>query len=251
MDSGLKRAADAFKTVDWVVPAYFNSGLIGMLGSAIEGATPDERIAILRDALPKLYNDEHLAAMLLGLYSVSIYVRDFKKPIAEAIEAAATGLPHAAVSTLTPVLEGVLRKIAAERNEPQERGKKFSIVVELNELIAKEERSPHKFEERIVMLESLRDFCAERLFAHTHKYEGLDQLNRHGIFHGLFDEYGDSINFYRLVSLLDLLCFALRALLTYSAPKRTQLRLAQMPMMFGLGNLDHAAQRQCWIRLYQ
>jgi hypothetical protein len=209
MDSGLKRAADAFKTVDWVVPAYFNSGLIGMLGSAIEGATPDDRIAILRDALPKLYNDEHLAAMLLGLYSVSIYVRDFKKPIAEAIEAAATGLPHAAISTLTPVLEGVLRKIAAERNEPQERGKKFSIVVELNELIAKEERSPYRFEERIVMLESLRDFCAERLFAHTNKYEGLDQLNRHGIFHGLFDEYGDSINFYRLVSLLDLLCFAL------------------------------------------
>lgn len=59
------------------------------------------------------------------------------------------------------------------------------------------------------MLQSLRDFFAERLYVKTDKYEGLDQLNRHGILHGTFDGYGDSINFYRLVSLLDLLCFAL------------------------------------------
>lgn len=209
MDSGLKRAAEAFKTVDWVIPAYFSTGLISMLGAAMERVEPSERIAILRDALPNLYSDERLASMLLGLYSVSIYVRDFKKPIAEAIEAAAMGLPHAAVSTLTPVLEGVLRKIAAEHNEPLQRGKKSWAIVELDELIAKEERSPHRFDERIVMLQSLRDFFAERLYVKTDKYEGLDQLNRHGILHGTFDGYGDSINFYRLVSLLDLLCFAL------------------------------------------
>jgi hypothetical protein len=131
----------------------------------MEGAAPEERIAILRDALPNLYTEERLASMLLGLYGVSIYVRDFRKPIAEAIEAAATELPHAAVSTLTPVLEGVLRKVAAEHDEPLERGKKSWVILELDELIAKEGRSPHRFEERIVMLESLRDFFAERLIS--------------------------------------------------------------------------------------
>ncbi|MFL9863979.1 hypothetical protein PQR67_07360 [Paraburkholderia fungorum] len=210
MDTGLKRAADAFKTVDWVVPAYFTVGAIDMLASAIESAaSPEQRQTILRDVLPRLYNDDYLAATLMARYSSTIYVRDFRMPIAESIEAAVIGLPHAAVSTLTPVLEGVLRKIAAERKGPEENGKKFFIIPELDELIANEERSPHRYGERIVMLESLRDFFAERLYAQTKNYGGLDQLNRHGILHGLFDGYGDSVNFYRLISLLDLLCFAL------------------------------------------
>lgn len=209
MNSGLKRAAIAFKAVDWVVPAYFTVGMISNLGRRIESALPPDRQGILRSVLPQLYTDDHLAAMLLGLYSVTIYVKSFKKPIAEAIEAGLTGLPHAAVSTLIPVLEGVLRKISAEHDEPLERGKKSWLIAELDELIAKEERSPYRYDERIVMLESLRDFFADRFFVKTEKYEGLDQLNRHGILHGLYEGYGDSINFYRLMSLLDLLCFAL------------------------------------------
>jgi hypothetical protein len=132
----------------------------------MEMAAPDKRIVILRDALPSLFTVECLASMLLGLYSVLIDVRDFKKPIAEAIEAAATGLPHAAVSALTPVLGGVLRRVAAGHGEPLARGKNSWMIVELDELIGKEGRSPHRFEERIVMLESLRDFFAERLYQH-------------------------------------------------------------------------------------
>ncbi|MFP3549733.1 hypothetical protein SB861_03325 [Paraburkholderia sp. SIMBA_049] len=210
MDWGLKRAAEVFKTVDWVVPAYFSVGAIGMLADAIEGAASvEQRQTILRDVLPRFYNDDYLAATLIDRYRSTIYVRDFQLPIAEAIEAAVLGLPHAAVSTLTPVLEGVLRKIAAERGGREEGGKKFFIIPELDELISKEERSPHRYEERITMLESLRDFFADRLYAHTKNYDGLDQLNRHGILHGLFDGYGDGVNFYRLISLLDLLCFAL------------------------------------------
>jgi len=141
MDTGLKRAADAFKTVDWVVPAYFTVGAIDMLASAIDSAASEQRQAILRDVLPSFYNDDYLAAMLVERYSATIYVRDFRLPIAESIEAAVMGLPHAAVSTLAPVLEGVLRKIAAERKGPEENGKKFFIIPELDELIAKEERS--------------------------------------------------------------------------------------------------------------
>lgn len=46
------------------------------------------------------------------------------------------------------------------------------------------------------------------VYINTDKYDGLDQLNRHGILHGMFDGYSDTINFYRLVSLLDLIFFA-------------------------------------------
>jgi hypothetical protein len=132
----------------------------------MEAAAPDERIVILQDALPNLFTVECLALMLLGLYSVSIDLRDFKKPIAEAIEAAATGFPHAVVLALTPVLEGVLRRVAAGHGKPLACGKNSWMIVELDELIGKKGRSPHRFEERIVMLESLRDFFTERLYQH-------------------------------------------------------------------------------------
>jgi len=59
------------------------------------------------------------------------------------------------------------------------------------------------------MLTGLRDFFAERLLKHTDDYDGLDQLNRHGILHGIFEKYGAAVNFLRLITLLDLLCFAM------------------------------------------
>ena len=54
------------------------------------------------------------------------------------------------------------------------------------------------------MLTGLRDFFAERLLTHTDNYDGLDQLNRHGILHGIFEQYGNAVNFLRLITLLEL-----------------------------------------------
>jgi hypothetical protein len=45
------------------------------------------------------------------------------------------------------------------------------------------------------MLEGLRDFIRDRFLENTKKYGGLDQLNRHGILHGIYDEYGEDNNF--------------------------------------------------------
>jgi hypothetical protein len=59
------------------------------------------------------------------------------------------------------------------------------------------------------MLTGLRDFFAERLLARTDDYNGLDQLNRHGILHGIFEQYGSAVNFLRLITLLELICFAM------------------------------------------
>jgi hypothetical protein len=146
--------------------------------------------------------------MLLGLYNKAIYVADFKAQISEAIEAWHTGLHYAAVATLIPVLEGIVRKIAKEGDRDIGNGTK-KLIDELDELIAKEDQSPYRFDERIVMLTGLRDFFSERLLKRTVDYNGLDQLNRHGILHGIFEEYGAVVNFLRLITLLDLLCFAI------------------------------------------
>jgi len=122
-----------------------------------------------------------------------------------------------------------VRKIDKEGQRDIGSGTK-KLTAEFDELIAKEERSPNRFEERIVMLTGLRNFFAERLLRNTDNYDGLDQLNRHGILHGIFEGYGAAVNFLRLITLLDLLCFAMT--LTHGgssfAPDHTQesMRLA-------------------------
>jgi len=97
-----------------------------------------------------------------GCTNKAIYIRDFKVQIAEAVEAWHAGLHHAAVATMIPVLEGIIRKIA-KRGISRYRPPHEELIDELDELIAKEDRSPHRYGERIVMLTGLRDFFAERL----------------------------------------------------------------------------------------
>jgi hypothetical protein len=59
------------------------------------------------------------------------------------------------------------------------------------------------------MLEAFRDFVSDRLLQNTGRYVGLNEFNRHGILHGIFDNFGQAVNFLRLVTLLDLLCFSI------------------------------------------
>ena len=206
--NGIDRLASIFKEVDWVVPAYISLGTLSLFGGMIEQAPPEKKQAVLETTLRAIYDERHFASFLLGLYDRTCHVRDFKVQIAEAIEAWHVGLHHAAVATMVPVLEGVIRKIARESQREVGSGTK-KVIAELNELIAREDRSPGRFEERIVMLTGLRDFFSERLLIHTDDYDGLDQLNRHGILHGIFEQYGNAVNFLRLITLLELICFAM------------------------------------------
>lgn len=209
MSSGLQRAADAFKSVDWVVPPYFGLGLISGIGGAIEQASIESKQEVLRYFLPRMYTPRHLASMLLERYSKQVHVREFSKPIAEAIEAAFSGMWHAAITTLMPVIEGVLMRMRDARPRGAEITNRNWLGAEVAALVKQEQDSPHCFDERVVMLTALRDFCNKRLYTDTNGYKGLNELNRHGILHGLFKDYGDPLNFYRLISILDLLCFVI------------------------------------------
>ena len=209
MGSDMQRAAAAFQSVDWIIPAYFSVGHIGMIGDAIEKADVAKKQEILRTVLPRMYTSRHLASMLLERYAKHTHVREFGKPIAEAIEAAFGGLWHAAITTLMPVLEGILAKMRAARLGESAKDNRNWLGSELTALVEKEKNSLHCYDERIVMLTALRDFCNKRLYNDTKNYKGLDEFNRHGILHGLFHDYGDPINFYRLISILELLCFVI------------------------------------------
>jgi hypothetical protein len=122
--------------------------------------------------------------MFLDRYSKIIYVRDFSQHIDESIRAYFSGYRLVAVIALVPVLEGIVRRIAASNNRDIGQGTK-KLNDEFQSFVEREMNSPNCYGERVVMLEVLRDFVRDRLLTNTTSYGGLNELNRHGILHAL------------------------------------------------------------------
>jgi hypothetical protein len=202
--------ADAFKEVDWPIPPYLQlGGFLSPLAKAIrDAATQDAKLAVIRDRLTGAYSADYLASMYLDRYSKIPHVRDFARQIDESIRTYFCGYTFNAVTGLLPVIEGTIRKMATSHNRDVGQGTR-KLNDELQALVDREEQSPHCYGERLVMLEAFRDFVRDRLLQNTDRYVGLDEFNRHGILHGIFENFGQDINFLRLITLLDLLCFSI------------------------------------------
>ncbi|WP_050470682.1 hypothetical protein [Herbaspirillum chlorophenolicum] len=205
--SKMPKAMEQFLSVDWTLPPFTSSAVIETIAEALGTCGPSKHEEILSKVMPWVYDLRRLSSMYIGRYKSTIHIQEFSAQIAESIEAAAGGLFHAAICSLIPVIEGVLQKMAAERvGQPKRRN---WMLPEIDALIAKEELSPGRFEERIVMLQSLRAIFETRLFVDTALDQSATRLNRNGILHGLFHDYANQLNFYRLISVLDSLCFAI------------------------------------------
>jgi hypothetical protein len=200
--------AQAFREVDWLIPAYLTMGFLSEFAGAIKKATPDTKLEIMRLTLAAVYEPNYLASMVLERYSKIMHVRDFKRQTDESIRAYFSGYKLVAITAMVPVLEGIVRKIATRQNRDVGQGTK-KLNLEFDALVEREANSSHRFEERLAMLEMLRDFVRDRLLKDTRSYGGLNELNRHGILHGIFDKYGEDINFFRIITILDLLCFSI------------------------------------------
>jgi hypothetical protein len=199
--------ASAFKEVDWPIPPYVNLGFLSPLAKAIKEAPQDAKLPIMREKLGGVYTAGYLASMFLDRYSKILHVKDFARQIDESIRTYFCGYAFNAVTGLLPVIEGIIRKIASSQNRNVGQGTK-KLNEELQALVDRELRSAHCYGERLVMLEAFRDFVSDRLLQNTDRYVGLNEFNRHGILHGIFDNFGQAVNFLRLITLLDLLCFS-------------------------------------------
>jgi hypothetical protein len=224
--------APYFASVDWFVPAYISIGAMSEFVVDLKAAPAiGDHEKVLAAHLRRWYGREALAAMLLYRYRVTPHVLDFKSPIAEAIEGAQLGLFHAAVTTLIPPLEGILRSFGATFGV-KTGIKKHMFVRVIDAVIARQQQSlassPYAndpafqgtVKERVIMLTAQRDFFDGKLYANTAKVQNFFDgklyantakvqkgLNRHGILHGLFLDFGDELNFHKLLGFLDLLCF--------------------------------------------
>lgn len=222
--------ADAFREVDWPIPPYLQlGGFLVPLAKAVKDAPLDAKLEVMRERLSGAYGAKYLAVMYLERYSRILHVRDFSRQIDESIRTYFCGYSFNAVTGLIPVVEGIIRKMATRQNRDVGQGTR-KLIDELQALVNREEQSPHCYGERLVMLEAFRDFVRDRLLENTDHYTGLNEFNRHGILHGLFENFGQDINFLRLITLLDLLCFSIGLVegVSMFAPSDTQesLRLA-------------------------
>jgi hypothetical protein len=201
--------AKAFKEVDWPIPPYLQlGGFLSPLAKAVKDAAPDTKLEIMRERLSSAYDAEYLAGMFLDRYAKILHVRDFTRQIDQSIRTYFCGYTFNAVTGLLPVVEGIIRKMAIRQNRNVGSGTR-GLVDELEALVNREKQSPHCYGERLVMLEAFHDFVRNRLLENTNRYAGHNEFNRHGILHGLFGDFGQDINFLRLITLLDLLCFSI------------------------------------------
>jgi hypothetical protein len=201
--------ANAFKQVDSPIPVYVPMGFLTKLAKEIETTPQDLKAEVLRKGLAEIWQPLNLATNYLERYSKIPYVSDFRQHIGEAVKAYFSGCKHTAIAALIPVLEGIVRKIAKRRGREVGSGTK-KINDEFDEFVKREMCSSACYGERVILLESLRDFVRNVLLRNTDSFSGLNQFNRHGISHGIFLDFGFDVNFYREMILLDSLCFCIR-----------------------------------------
>jgi hypothetical protein len=214
-----------FAQVGWFIPPYMQMGKVSDVAAKIEAAGGGFSQADLQQALEIFYEPYGLAAMVLHRYPIVPMIRDYKVTIREAVEAHFLGLDHVAAGGLVPVIEGVGRRLALERNLSDTHIKDVftSLAADCkNEVIQK---NIGAVGEIVSMLDSFRDFTNNVLFVNSKNYPFDDGTNRHGIAHGAYSDadYGSPINFYKVIAAIDFLTFvaSFRAHVSWFAPDPT------------------------------
>jgi len=208
----MRETAATFAALGWWFPANLTKGSLNRMARDLRSLPDSHRPQALAVALSGAYDAEHLASMLLNSYSSCPFIKDYTAEIGESFTAHFTGLHRAAIATLLPVVEGVLRRLGGKHGVTVDGRLRQGLLEVIDGVIAREgDQKLGLGDERLVMLGSFRDFVAQ-LYARTDQFQGHEHLNRHGILHALFAEkdYGTAFNFQRLVSALDLLNFFIR-----------------------------------------
>ena len=217
-------------SVGWFLPPYVNVGFIEMSlrMQGVPGSGPFT-LNDLEQMLDHLYGPAHLASMVLHRYPNVPIVSLYAGTISEATWAHFLGLHHIAVGGLTPVIEGIGRRLAAAQGHQFGPRARIKGVFEAIASHAKEDvirRSIGATSEIREMLDSFSCFIESYFYTDTTRYPLADHTNRHGMLHGAYmdTEYGRPLNFFKTIAAVDFLTF-LSSLMTSNmsgfSPDRT------------------------------
>lgn len=222
--SGIGRMRSAFLLGDVVFPPYYQMGLLSPAAASIEQAScPEDREALTSELLKRMYDENAIANLCLGVFKKKKAMTAFYGYIVESVEAHVLGMHRAAILALIPCIEGIIRNIGTDISKaiPDEINKKdfLSVLTEVqkrdirrtfhsytwvpNELMSIQVFDG--FHKRVQMLESIKFFIDRSLYLDTRLYKNATGLNRHGIVHGFITEFASEANYLRLFTLLSAL----------------------------------------------
>lgn len=226
--NGLARMRLAFLQVDLVLPPYYQMGLLSTSAAQIDLLTSaEEKEKFAHDLLTNMYSEDSIASLCLEVFKHKKAISPFYDYIVESVKAYYLGLYRAAIITLMPCIEGIIRNIGDQVDIPiRDEISKVSFLKVLTMVQKRDIRSgvyagydwvPDEamdiglfdgFHERVQMIESIKFFIEHSLYEHTSQYKKETRLNRHGIVHGIISDFHSQANYLRLLTMINALSVA-------------------------------------------
>ncbi|WP_222486360.1 hypothetical protein [Halomonas sp. DP8Y7-1] len=220
--SSARKLRDSFYEAGLIVPPFFNAHYLSQQGEKLSACEDKEFMA--SKVLAELYTPENVAKFFTERWSILPPFNKYIGAIKQSIGCYYAGLLYAAVMTIIPCIEGVIREIGLVKggDEGEVGGRNLIKVVEtickdIRDRIFKEYTwfPEHVItidfleneNEQIQMLKNFKLFFERQLYEHTDRIESDILLNRHSILHGLsFDSINES-SYLRLLNMLSSLYF--------------------------------------------
>jgi len=226
MQGTLEHYRVTLASVGWFIPPYITMRYLDLVCSIARDQGSSFNQDDLERGLAFAYSTANIAAMVTERYPITPFVQDYKIIISEAVQAHFSGLDHVAVCGLMPVIEGVARKLADDRQVGHDyiRQTFRNLADDCKRDLIENERGD--VGELVSMLDSFRDFADTKLYIKSGTYPHPDKMNRNGILHGSYadEDYGRPINFYKAIAAIDFLCLvsAFKANVSWMAPSQTE-----------------------------
>lgn len=195
-----------------MIPPFSNMSILDKLATIIQGAGI-EKDGQLAEILFEVYTPANLAAMVVSRYSQTPVISEYAVTISEAIEAHILGLDHVAVAGLMPVIEGVVVRLSLLNGISAKKSAKGKFTALVSCAIEKNnQKKVGDFQQVESMLKAFLVFLVDYFWEDSSSYPLPDKTNRNGILHGAYadKDYGYPINFYKVLSALDMLCWISR-----------------------------------------
>lgn len=220
--SGINWHRSIFLEINLVLPPYYKMGYLSSFAHLIKESKKEDKENLANIFLNSMYSEDSIASLCINIYKKKIAISPFYEQILESIQAFYYGLYRAAITTIIPCIEGIIRNIGDQVKMPisdkidKDSFLKVLCKVQLHDIKNIELRTynwfPKKemniplfdiFNERIQMIESIKYFLEHSLYQHTKNRSNITNLNRHGIIHGLISNFNNPSNFLRLITMLN------------------------------------------------
>lgn len=225
----VKNIRQFWKSVDWFIPVYINNK---KLHDAFEftGAMPKNREyydklkfqEMFDYAFPQLYDLSTIIPITMQVLPKSSSFNKHLPIIREAILAFYSGMQVSATASLIPIIEDIIRSILGVESRHSDTISNVNKCIDtacLNALLMDmhgadwipreycEETFLITTNERILILETIRDWLIESFYVDTNNYSNYSGFNRHHFAHSLSNIWHHKTNFFRAIGLIQALAF--------------------------------------------